>query len=71
MHMWHHAHDLPEERRSGVNFGLTLSVWDYLFKTAYTPHNGQSIKLGFPGMKQFPNHFWGQISHGFRKKKKE
>jgi len=65
--MWHHAHDLPEERRYGVNFGLTLSLWDYLFGTAYIPHSGRSIKLGFPGVKSFPKKFWGQITHGFRK----
>ena len=68
MHMWHHAHDLPEERRMGVNFGLTLSIWDYLFKTAYIPYSGKDIKLGFPGVKSFPKRFWGQISHGFGKR---
>lgn len=69
MHMWHHAHDLPEERRTGVNFGLTLSLWDYLFKTAYIPHSGKDIKLGFPGVKKFPKGFWGQVSYGFKKEK--
>lgn len=67
MHIWHHAHDLPEERRYGVNFGLTLAVWDYLFGTAYIPHNGQSIRLGFPKIKQFPKRFWEQLVHGWRR----
>uniref|UniRef100_UPI004048D125 sterol desaturase family protein n=1 Tax=Roseivirga sp. TaxID=1964215 RepID=UPI004048D125 len=71
MHMWHHAHDLPKERQTGVNFGLTLSIWDYLFKTAYLPHSGQSIKLGFPGISKFPKDFLGQISYGFKKRKDE
>lgn len=71
MHMWHHAHDLPKERQTGVNFGLTLSIWDYLFKTAYIPHSGQSIKLGFPGVHKFPKGFFGQISYGFKKRKEE
>jgi sterol desaturase/sphingolipid hydroxylase (fatty acid hydroxylase superfamily) len=71
MHMWHHAHDLPENKSTGVNFGLTLSIWDYLFKTAYMPHSGQSIRLGFKGMKQFPKDFWGQITHGFKKPNNE
>jgi sterol desaturase/sphingolipid hydroxylase (fatty acid hydroxylase superfamily) len=71
MHMWHHAHDLPKERQTGVNFGLTLSIWDYLFKTAYIPHSGQSIKLGFPGIHKFPKGFFGQISYGFKKRKEE
>ncbi|KYG73233.1 sterol desaturase family protein [Roseivirga echinicomitans] len=68
MHMWHHAHDLPKERRTGVNFGLTLSLWDYIFRTAYIPHSGKDIKLGFPGVKKFPKSFIGQISHGFNTK---
>lgn len=68
MHMWHHAHDLPEGRKTGVNFGLTLSIWDYLFGTAYIPSSGKSIKLGFPGISNFPKTFLGQIFYGFGKK---
>lgn len=69
MHIWHHAKDLPPNHRYGMNFGLTLSIWDYLFKTAYIPHNGRDIPLGFHDMKEFPKTFWGQMLHGFRKKK--
>jgi len=69
MHIWHHAHDLPKDRQTGVNFGLTLSVWDYIFKTNYIPHDGRDIKLGFPGIEDFPKDFIGQNSHGFGKKK--
>ena len=69
MHMWHHAYDLPEDKQTGVNFGLTLSIWDYLFKTAYIPHSGQSIRLGFPEVNRFPKHFWGQIKYGFKRKR--
>lgn len=69
MHIWHHARDLPSEHRYGMNYGLTLSVWDYLLKTAYLPHDGRDIPLGFHDMKKFPKTFWGQMTHGFRKKK--
>ncbi len=69
MHMWHHAHDLPEGREKGVNFGLTLSLWDYLFRTAYIPYSGKDIRLGFPGIASFPKRFMSQISHGFFRKK--
>ncbi len=65
MHIWHHAHDLPEERKYGVNFGLTLSIWDYLFGTVYIPHSGRDIRLGFPGVEEFPTRFIGQNIHGF------
>ena len=65
MHIWHHSYELPADRRSGVNFGLTLAMWDYLFKTAYIPHNGQDIRLGFPGVETFPDNFLTQVKHGF------
>ncbi|MEM9930254.1 MAG: sterol desaturase family protein, partial [Bacteroidota bacterium] len=65
MHIWHHAYELPKDHRYGVNFGLTLALWDYLFQTAYIPHNGREIRLGFPGIEQFPEGFSGQATHGF------
>jgi len=64
MHIWHHSYHLPNDRRYGINFGLTLAIWDYLFDTAYVPHNGREIKLGFPGMEQFPSDFVGQNLNG-------
>ena len=65
MHIWHHSYELPKDRLSGVNFGLTLALWDYLFGTAYIPHDGQDIKLGFPGVESFPETFTEQLTHGF------
>lgn len=65
MHIWHHAHDLPPDRRRGVNFGLTLAIWDYLWKTDYIPYEGRDIRLGFPGVAQFPDTFGSQVVHGF------
>ena len=67
MHIWHHAHDLPEERRTGVNFGLSLAIWDFIFGTAYIPTDGRDIKLGFPGIETFPDSFGKQVVHGLRK----
>ena len=64
MHIWHHSYHLPEERRYGINFGLTLAIWDYIFGTAYIPKDGKDIKLGFPGVEEFPEDFVGQITHG-------
>ena len=69
MHIWHHAKKLPRKHRYGMNFGLSLSIWDYIFRTAYIPHNGRDIPLGFHDMKEFPKTFWGQMIHGFRRKK--
>lgn len=64
MHIWHHSYHLPEDRRYGVNFGLTLAIWDYIFGTAYIPKDGKDIKLGFPGVEEFPEGFVGQVTHG-------
>ena len=67
MHIWHHAHEMPKDKPYGINFGITLSVWDYLFKTDHIPHDGKDIKLGFPGLEKFPKTFLGQNLHGFKK----
>ncbi|MGJ8657781.1 MAG: sterol desaturase family protein [Akkermansiaceae bacterium] len=69
MHIWHHARKLPKNHRYGMNFGLSLSIWDYLFRSAYIPRNGKDITLGFHDQKEFPKTFLGQMTHGFRKKK--
>jgi len=49
MHIWHHSYVLPKDKPYGINFGLSLSIWDYLFKTNYIPFNGRDIELGFEG----------------------
>lgn len=66
MHIWHHAYDLPEERKMGVNFGLSLSIWDYIFRTNYIPYDGRDIRLGFPEVEKFPKKFVDQNLHGFK-----
>lgn len=68
MHIWHHAKELPKHVRFGVNYGLTLSIWDYLFKTNYVPHNGRDIELGFEGDENFPNDFINQELYPLNKK---
>ena len=70
MHIWHHAKDIPKEYPYGINFGITLSLWDYLFKTDYIPHTGRDIPLGFPEIEKFPQKFHEQMVYGFRKEKK-
>lgn len=67
MHIWHHAKQLPKERATGVNFGISLSIWDYIFKTDYIPHTGEQIELGFDQDEQFPKSFWNQITYPFKK----
>ncbi|WP_224485204.1 sterol desaturase family protein [Robertkochia aurantiaca] len=55
MHIWHHSKSMPN--RYGVNFGISLSLWDYIFKTDYVPHSGRDIELGFEGDEDFPGDF--------------
>lgn len=57
MHIWHHAKQLPKNHQYGVNFGISLSLWDYLFKTSHVPHDGRDIELGFEGDEEFPKDF--------------
>ncbi|MBK8626022.1 MAG: sterol desaturase family protein [Saprospiraceae bacterium] len=67
MHIWHHAYELPENRQYGINFGISLAIWDYIFGTAAIPHDGRDIKLGFPGDEKFPHDFIGQMFYGVKK----
>ena len=67
MHLQHHAYDVPEGRY-GVNFGISLSLWDYIFKTNYIPEDSGTIDLGFPGVDKFPKSFIDQNTYGFRKR---
>ncbi len=67
MHIWHHAKALPEDWRYGVNFGISLSMWDYLFGTHYIPYEGKDIELGYPGDESMPESFGGQVIAPFRK----
>lgn len=71
MHIWHHAHDWGTKHKYGVNFGLSLSIWDYLFRTNYIPKDGRDIPLGFPKLSAFPKTFFGQFFYGFRRSRKE
>ncbi|AUC16405.1 sterol desaturase [Tenacibaculum sp. SZ-18] len=68
MHIWHHAKELPEDRKNGVNFGITLSLWDYIFKTDYIPHSGRDIEIGFEGDDKFPQDFLNQELYPLNKK---
>ncbi len=69
MHLYHHAKSLPEDFKKGVNFGISLSFWDYLFNTAYVPEKSGMIDLGLDD-DDFPKSFFGQLVVGFRSKKK-
>jgi sterol desaturase/sphingolipid hydroxylase (fatty acid hydroxylase superfamily) len=52
MHAWHH--DLSDEGARHKNFGVVLSVWDHLFRTAYWPRDRAPARLGYAGDEEMP-----------------
>jgi 3-mercaptopyruvate sulfurtransferase SseA/sterol desaturase/sphingolipid hydroxylase (fatty acid hydroxylase superfamily) len=59
MHIWHHDYD--GDAKTTVNFGIILSVWDWVFGTAKMPDEPPK-KLGFAGVEDFPTDFFGQMA---------
>ena len=69
MHLYHHSYTLPKGK-FGINFGISLSLWDYIFGTYYLPEDSGTLELGFPGDENLPKHFIGQFFYGIMKTKK-
>lgn len=67
MHLWHHAKELPKNHPYGLNFGISLSLWDWLFKTAYWPSDDENLPVGLPDEEKYPEDFWGQTVEPFRR----
>jgi len=67
MHLWHHAKNIPAGS-NGVNYGISLSLWDYLFGTAYIPNQNANEQLGFEDQETFPKTFLQQLTHPWNKK---
>ncbi|GAA3655845.1 sterol desaturase family protein [Flavivirga jejuensis] len=67
MHLYHHAYTLPKERHHGVNFGISLSLWDYIFKTNYIPEASGKLALGYSDDTKMPKSFLAQLLYGFRR----
>jgi sterol desaturase/sphingolipid hydroxylase (fatty acid hydroxylase superfamily) len=57
MHLWHHAKEFPKSHPNGMNYGITLSIWDYLFKTNHQPHDDPYLPVGLPGDQKISNEF--------------
>ncbi|EDM44240.1 hypothetical protein SCB49_04405 [unidentified eubacterium SCB49] len=67
MHIWHHAKELPEKSKYGANYGISLSIWDYLFNTDHVPYDGRDIELGFEEDEKFPKSFLKQEGYPLTK----
>lgn len=64
MHIWHHNH--PHCGPINKNFAITLSIWDWLFGTAYMPATPPE-RLGFEGIESYPKNIAGQWLQPFRR----
>lgn len=67
MHLWHHAKNLPDTHPHGFNYGITLSVWDFIFRTHYWPTDDAQLPVGLPDNENFPEDFVGQTIRPFKK----
>ena len=69
MHLYHHAYAIPKGKH-GMNYAISLSLWDYIFKTNYIPEDSGTIEIGFKGDDKFPTDFINQNLYGFKKHQK-
>jgi sterol desaturase/sphingolipid hydroxylase (fatty acid hydroxylase superfamily) len=67
MHLWHHAKEFPASHPRGFNYGITLSVWDFIFKTDYLPYEDPNLAIGLPDKDKIAEGFVGQQLNGFSK----
>ncbi len=66
MHVWHH--DVELHGKGGQNFGIVLSVWDWLFGTVYWPKNtDRPGQLGFEGIDRYPRGLVPRFAYPFYK----
>jgi sterol desaturase/sphingolipid hydroxylase (fatty acid hydroxylase superfamily) len=63
MHIWHHEYT---KNRMNLNFGITLSLWDWLFGTVYWP-KGNPKRLGFEKIEKYPQNIVTQQLYPFIK----
>lgn len=61
MHLWHH-HD--EDGPRICNLGISLSLWDWIFGTAWMPPRDPT-RLGFDGVEAYPRHVPGHALRPF------
>lgn len=68
LHAWHHAVEM--HGRGGQNFGINLSIWDWIFRTVYWPKNHELPRAyGFTGMEEYPRTVWARLREPFRRRR--
>jgi sterol desaturase/sphingolipid hydroxylase (fatty acid hydroxylase superfamily) len=64
LHRWHHDLDTP---RGGVNLATKLSVWDWIWGTAYYPKDREAGNYGLTAGRGFPyGDYIKQFVYAFR-----
>jgi sterol desaturase/sphingolipid hydroxylase (fatty acid hydroxylase superfamily) len=59
LHWWHHS---TERRGNRSNYGSILSIWDWLFGTAYWPQGEWPATIGVKGVDRFPEKYFPQLA---------
>ena len=67
MHLLHHAKHMPANHPNGFNYGITLSVWDYIFRTNYWPKDDAYLPIGLPDQDKLPHNFVGHTVIPFKR----
>ncbi|MEO5961325.1 MAG: sterol desaturase family protein [Opitutaceae bacterium] len=68
-HAWHH--DVELHGKGGQNFGVSLTVWDWIFGTAYWPKHVESPKQFGLGESRYPRGLWQRLYHPFVRSQSE
>jgi len=68
MHMWHH--DASDEGGVAKNYGIVLSLWDWLFRTAYWPRDRAPERIGYPEDTEMPRDLPRQLAFPVLKARK-
>jgi len=58
LHRWHHSKVVKEANN---NYGLTLIIWDIVFKTRFLPNRKAPNDIGIQDMPTFPKKFLNQM----------
>jgi len=58
MHIWHHNNEHGQPTL--INFGISISLWDWLFRSAYVPDRPPTV-LGVPPEASPPEPLWRQL----------
>jgi sterol desaturase/sphingolipid hydroxylase (fatty acid hydroxylase superfamily) len=66
LHVWHH--DVVFHKKSGQNFAIVFSIWDWIFGTIYYPtHKLMPENLGFKDINEYPTDLFNRIIYPLNK----